>query len=95
MGTTDSQFLRIERDGPHTPRHTVVHLDAPRFSVDLAPDDEAPDRIGEGVLKRVCVPNSWAGDYQKYFRLMDAAQQFFARSFGGAEPKALARRLGR
>jgi hypothetical protein len=45
-------------------------------------------------MKRICVPNSWAGDYQKYFRLMGVAQEFFAASFGAAEPKGFTRRLG-
>ncbi len=88
------QFLRIERDGPRLPRHTVVHMRSPKFLMELAPDAAAPDRVGRGVLKRVCVPNSWAGDYQKYFRLIGAAQRFFAASFGAAQPKALTRRLG-
>jgi hypothetical protein len=88
------QFLRIERDGPRPPRHTVVHTGSPHFWMELAPDAAAPDQVGQGVFKRVCVPNSWAGDYQKYFRLMGAAQRFFAASFGAAEPKGFPRRLG-
>ena len=49
--------------------------------------------IGRGVMKRLCVPNSWVGDYQKYFRPMEAAQEFFAASFGEPAPKALTRQL--
>ena len=88
------QFLRIERDGPRLPGHTVVHMRSPKFRMELAPDATAPDRVGQGVLKRICVPNSWAGDYQKYVRLIGAAQRFFAASFGAAAPKAITRRLG-
>jgi len=88
------QFLRIERDGPRSPRHTVVHMQSPEFWMELVPDAAAPDQVGQGVLKRICVPNSWAGDYQKYFRLVGAAQRFFAASFDAAEPKGLTRRLG-
>ena len=87
-------FLGIEREERGGSRHFVVHVPEPKFSLELAPDRGAPDRIGRGVIKRVCVPNSWAGDYQKYFRLMGAAQRFFAASFGAAEPKGFPRRLG-
>ena len=71
-------FLRIERDGPDAARHYVVHLQEPRFALELAPDAEAPDRIGRGIIQRLCVPNSWVGDYQKYFELLSPAQEFFA-----------------
>ena len=87
-------FLRIERDEPGSSRHYVVHTQKPNFTMELAPDAGAPDQIGQGVMKRICVPNSWAGDYQKYFRLMGVAQEFFAASFGVAEPKGFTRRLG-
>jgi hypothetical protein len=87
-------FMRIERDESGRSRHSVVHLQHPNFSMELAPDEAAPDHIGQGVLQRLCVPNSWVGDYQKYSRLMNAAQDFFAASFGASEPKSLTRRLG-
>jgi hypothetical protein len=79
-------FLRIERDERDGSRHYVVHLQDPKFSMELTPDRDAADKVGKGVLKRVCVPNSWAGDYGKYAKLMTAAQEFFAAS--AAEPGA-------
>ena len=88
-------FLRIERDGPGSSRHYVVHTRRPSFLVELAPDLAASDGIGRGVMKRLCVPNSWAGDYQKYIRWMGVAQRFFSASFGPTEPKPLGRRPGR
>jgi len=87
-------FLRIERDDAGAPRHYVVHTRKPHFTIELAPDTTAADQVGQGVMKRVCIPNSWAGDYQKYFRLMNVAQRFFAASFGAPAPKPLTRRLG-
>ncbi len=87
-------FLRIERDEPGSSRHYVVHTRQPNFLMELAPDAGAPDQVGNGVLKRICVPNSWAGDYQKYFRLMSGAQKFFVASFGPPAPKGFTRRLG-
>lgn len=88
-------FLRIEREEHGGSRHYVVHLEDPKFSVELTPDREAPDKIGRGVLKRVCVPNSWAGDYGKYAKLIGAAQEFFSEAGGEPLPKRLVRRLGR
>ncbi|OHE81715.1 MAG: hypothetical protein A3G75_10665 [Verrucomicrobia bacterium RIFCSPLOWO2_12_FULL_64_8] len=87
-------FLRIERDGPDVARQFVVHLQEPRFALEMTPDTEAPDRIGRGIIRRLCVPNSWVGDYQKYVEFMSPAQEFFAASFGDPLPKALVRRLG-
>lgn len=76
-----SHFLRIERDEQAGSKHYVVHTMAPQFALELAPDGEAPDKVGKGVFKRISVPNSWAGDYTKYAKLMGAAQEFFSKSF--------------
>ena len=75
-----SHFVRIDRDGRGRERHFVVHTHDPKFTLELTPDRDAPDRVGKGVLKRVCVPNSWAGDYGQYAKLLNAAQDFFAQS---------------
>jgi hypothetical protein len=45
--------------------------------------------VGAGVIKRVCVPNSWAGDYGQYARLLTKAQDFFAASGGSPAPQRL------
>jgi len=87
-------FLRIEREQGGGSRHYVVHLQDPKFSVELTPDPAAPDRVGRGVIKRVCVPNSWAGDYGQYAKLIGAAQEFFGQSGGEPLPKTVVRRLG-
>ena len=79
-----SPFLRVEREGRDGSRHYVVHTHDPQFTMELAPDPSAPDKIGRGVIKRVVVPNSWAGDYTKYAKVITAAQDFFGASF--AEP---------
>lgn len=88
-------FLRIERDEQTGSRHYVVHTIDPRFSMELAPDREAADQIGQGVIKRVCVPNSWAGDYGKYSKFIGAAQEFFKASFEEPAAKSLTRRICR
>ncbi len=88
-------FLRIERDVPGGSRHYVVHGADPRFSLELTPDGQAPDGRGRGVIKRLCLPNSWAGDYTKYSKLITAAQDFFSASFAAPAPKAETRRFSR
>ena len=78
-------FVRIDQDGRGGARHFVIHTRDPKFTLELAPDGEAPDRIGRGVIKRLCVPNSWAGDYGQCSRLLAAAQDFFVESGAGGE----------
>ncbi len=75
-----SHFVRIDRERRGLARHYVVHTGQPKFTLELAPDPEAPDRLGRGVIKRICVPNSWAGDYGQYGKLLATAQEFFAQS---------------
>ncbi len=65
----------------------MVHLVDPKFSVELTPDRDAPDRVGKGVIKRVVVPNSWAGDYARCAKLLGAAQEFFAATQSGTAPR--------
>ncbi len=96
MATNFSHFVRIERDAAGIESvHTVVHTHDPKFTMEFAPDREAPNRVGRGVIKRVCVPNSWAGDYGRYAKFMSEAQDFFARSFGDPVDKTVTRRFGR
>lgn len=73
-------FVRIDRDGRGREQHYVVHAHDPKFSVEFIADLEATDKLGKGVIKRVCVPNSWAGDYGKYAKLLTKAQEFFAEA---------------
>lgn len=88
-------FLRIERDDQKGSRHYVVHTNDPKFSLELTPDSTAPDKIGKGVIKRVHVPNSWAGDYTKYSKFINAAQDFFKESFAEPAPKTEVKRFAR
>jgi hypothetical protein len=90
-----SAFLRVERDSRGGSRHYVVHTVDPKFSLELAPDAGAPNAMGQGVIKRVHVPNSWAGDYTKYSRFISAAQEFFAESFAEPVAKPEMRRFAR
>ncbi|MEY3775759.1 MAG: hypothetical protein RLZZ129_2539 [Verrucomicrobiota bacterium] len=91
----ENHFMRIEREGPGGSRHYVVHAVDPRFTLEMTPDAQAPDQVGRGVLKRLRLPNSWAGDYTKYSKLIGAAQDFFAQSFAEPAPKTETRRFSR
>ena len=88
-----SEFLRIEREERTGSRHYVVHTQDPKFTMELAPDVAAPDKIGRGVIKRVHVPNSWAGDYTKYAKFIGAGQEFFEKSFQEPVSKSETRRF--
>ncbi len=95
MADTSGHFMRVEREaGEGKSRHYVVHVHDPKFAVEMTPDDEAADKVGAGLLKRVSVPNSWAGNYGQYAALVKAAQEFFRHSML-AEPasKTETRRL--
>ncbi len=86
-------FLRVERDEEGKSKHYVIHTRDPKFSMELLPDVDAPDKVGRGVIKRICLPNSCIGDYAKYSKLMTAAQEFFQQSFNDPVPKGAIRRL--
>ena len=75
-----SHFVRIDRERRGRERHYVVHTHDPKFTVEFTPDGEAPDGVGRGIIKRICIPNSWAGDYGQYGTMLTAAQEFFAES---------------
>jgi len=79
-------FVRVDRDGPGMKKHFVVHTHDPRFTLELTPDATAADGVGQGVIKRVCVPNSWAGDYGRYAKMLTAAQEFFKQSETSTQP---------
>jgi hypothetical protein len=88
-----SEFLRIERESGDGSKHYVLHTHDPKFTLELTPDGAAADKVGEGVIKRIHVPNSWAGDYTKYAKFVTAAQEFFGRSFAEPATKSETRRF--
>ena len=81
MADAAGNFMRVERESADgKSRHYIVHVRDPKFALEVVPDTDAPDHVGAGVLKRVSVPNSWAGNYGQYAHLMKAAQEFFRQS---------------
>lgn len=88
-----SNFFRIERENGGKSVHYIVHATDPKFSMEIIPDRDAPDKIGRGVIKRVCLPNSFIGDYSRCSKLITAAQEFFRQSFQEPAPKSEVRRF--
>ena len=81
-------FTRIEREtAGGESRHFVVHSHDPKVAIEFAPDQGAPDKVGDGVIRSVRVPNSWAGQYSQYAQIIAKAQAFFRASFADATPK--------
>lgn len=71
--------VKDERGGNH--RHFVVRTEAPRLVVEFeAPAPAGATAAGGAVIRRVCVPNSWAGDYHQPARLLGAAVAYFESS---------------
>lgn len=88
-----THFMRVEREVGGRTRHTVVHVGDPKFSLELEPDEAAEDHIGKGVIRRLRLPNSWAGNYTQYAKFVAAAQEFFQQSFAEPAPKGETRRF--
>lgn len=94
MEDSTGAFMRVDRVVDGQLRHYVVHVREPKFTLEVYPDGEAPDKIGAGVIKRVSVPNSWAGHYSQYAALLKRAQEFFRQSLlSEPVPKSETRRL--
>ena len=88
-----AHFMRLEREVRGKTHHYVIHTRDPKFSIELVPDPEALDKIGRGVIKRLCVPNSCVGDYGKCAQFVATAQEFFRRSFAEPVTKSETRRF--
>ncbi len=90
-----AHFIRIEREEDGRTKHYVVHTQDPKLSVEIVPDGDAADAKGKGVIKRIRVPNSWAGNYSQYGRVIAAAQEFFQQSQQEPVAKQETRRFAR
>jgi len=70
-------FIRIETIEDGRRRHYVVNRFEPGFSVEVDPADSS--ETGRPIIRRVCVPNSWTGDYHRFSKLVAGAQAFLDR----------------
>ena len=73
-------FIRIDSLESDRPRRFVVNRREPGFSVEVMAED-AP------VIRRVCLPNSWIGNYHRYTRLVATAQVFWEKCDGLVETR--------
>ena len=88
-----AHFMRIEREVNGRTQHFVVHMSDPKFALELELDASAADHIGKGVIRRLRLPNSWAGNYSQYAKFITAAQEFFRESFAEPASKGEMRRF--
>lgn len=70
-------FCEVEKCEPRGSRHFVVHVQAPRFVVEVTTSGRDAAGRRSAVIRRVCVPNSWSGDYHRCGRLLGAALKYF------------------
>ena len=73
-------FIHIERIEGDRKRHCVVNRFEPGFSVEVEP--ATPNAPGRPGIRRVCLPNSWTGDYHRFAKLVAGAQAFLERCEG-------------
>ena len=70
-------FVSIEQEGDDgTTQHYVVHTRDPKLAVKFSAET-VQGRIKPGTIQRNSVPNSWAGEYSKYAKLVSQAERFF------------------
>lgn len=82
-------FVSIEQEeSDGSTHHYVVHTRDPKLAVKFSAET-VQGRIKPGTIQRISVPNSWAGDYGQYAKLVSKAERFFRDtlsedpSFGG------------
>jgi hypothetical protein len=79
-------FLRVDQETAQGERHFIIHKADPPFSIEVEADFDKSGRMRNCTLKRLCLPNSWTGDYTKYARLVNAALAFFEQSCRDGDP---------
>jgi len=83
-------FVWIERKQRGRKRHFVVSCREPGFSVEVIPQSHPDGRRQQPIIRRVCLPNSWTGNYHRYSRLLAAAESFLERCDGLAAGRRFA-----
>jgi hypothetical protein len=75
-------FIRIERDEKGSNRHFVVNRKEPGFSVEVITQSHPDGQRKQPIIRRICMPNSWAANYHRYSRLLVAAESFLEQCDG-------------
>ncbi len=74
-------FVRIEQEAANgESHHFVVHTRNPKLAVEFRAEVGPQGTLKPGVIRRVSVPNSWAGQYSQYAKLLAKAEKFFRAS---------------
>lgn len=70
-------FVSIEQeDHDGSIQHYVVHTRDPKLAVKFSAEC-VQGKIKPGTIQRISVPNSWAGQYSQYAKLVSKAERFF------------------
>ena len=73
-------FVQIEQEtGADGPQYFVVHTRDPKMAVKFSAEVKN-GTIRPGTIQSVAVPNSWAGQYSQYAKLLAKAEAFFRAS---------------
>lgn len=73
-------FVRIEQEASDgSPQYFVVHTHDPKMAVKFAAET-VNGQVKPGTIQRLSVPNSWAGQYSQYAKLLAKAEAFFRAS---------------
>lgn len=76
-------FVSIEQEGTDGElHHFVVYTQNPKMAVQFSARQEG-GRLVPGTIQRISVPNSWAGEYSKYAKLVAKAEAFFSATLKG------------
>mgnify|MGYP003676235000 CR=1 FL=1 len=81
-------FVSIEQEAADgNMHHFVVHTRDPKLAVKFAAET-VDGKVKPGTIQRISVPNSWAGQYSQYAKLVSKAEAFFRATLNGAEPES-------
>ena len=73
-------FVRIEQEASDgSTQYFVVHTHDPKMAVKFAAET-VNGQVRPGTIQRLSVPNSWAGQYSQYAKLVAKAEAFFRAS---------------
>lgn len=73
-------FVMVEREVGGRSEYYVVHPAEPRFSLEVEPELGPDGRMCAGTVRRLCLPNGWAGTYHRQAALIGPALDFFQES---------------
>lgn len=79
-------FVSIEQeDADGSTHHFVVHTRDPKMAIRFSAECVS-GKVRPGTIQQISVPNSWAGQYSQYAKLVTRAERFFKATLCGEEP---------